>query len=100
MFLLLLSVGVSLSGEAERDSPLLAPAECPHRPPVRGQLQQRPEELHPGLDLTRPHLVDPAEVEEGLQDGELQVERQFLRHEAHPPAGDAGGGVPGAGAQQ
>ena len=80
----------------EGQSPLLSSAQIRHSP---GRLRQVKEVQKRSLlfqDCVTAQLLESAEVFEGLPDGELRVEADVLRHEAHEAAGQAEAAVPGA----
>ena len=77
-------------------SPLLSSAQIRHSPRRLGQVQKVKKRSLLLTDIVTAQLLESAEVLKGLLDGELRVEADVLRHEAHEAAGQAEAAVPGA----
>ena len=80
----------------EGQSPLLSPAQIRDPPGRLGQVQKVENRSLLLTDRVTAQLLESAEVLKGLSDGELRVEADVLRHEAHEAAGQAEAAVPGA----
>ena len=85
----------------EGQSPLLSSAQIRDPPGRLGKVKevQQFSQLLLQSAVTVPgpgQFLQPAKVFEGLPDGELRVEADVLRHEAHEAAGQAEAAVPGA----
>ena len=85
----------------EGQSPLLSSAQIRHSPGGLGQVKKVKKFslllLQSAVTVPGPgQFLESAEVFEGLPDGELRVEADVLRHEAHEAAGQAEAAVPGA----
>ena len=85
----------------EGQSPLLSSAQIRDPPGRLGEVQkvQQFSQLLLQSAVTVPgpgKFLESAKVFEGLPDGELRVEADVLRHEAHEAAGEAEAAVPGA----
>ena len=80
----------------EGQSPLLSSAQIRHSPRRLGQVQKVKKRSLLLTDIVTAQLLESAEVLKGLSDGELRVEADVLRHEAHEAAGQAEAAVPGA----
>ena len=79
----------------EGQSPLLSSAQIRHSPRRLGQVQKVKKRSLLLTDIVTAQLLESAEVLKGLSDGELRVEADVLRHEAHEAAGQAEAAVPG-----
>ena len=80
----------------EGQSPLLSPAQIRDPPGRLGQVKEVQKRSLLFQDCVTAQFLESAEVFKGLPDGELRVEADVLRHEAHEAAGQAEAAVPGA----
>ena len=80
----------------EGQSPLLSSAQIRHSSGRLGKVKKVKERSLLLPDRVTAQFLQPAEVFKSLPDGELRVEADVLRHEAHEAAGQAEAAVPGA----